>query len=106
MEDPEIPGRIQMERFIPGKICRKKSDTFRGITFFQFLPKRPKFSVPFAPCFDTTLPALLYKSCCSYAINWNFQSVISIRKGRKFLSKQGQPRPHVYSKVRILSPLL
>ena len=26
---------------------RKKSNTFRGITFFPFLPKRLKFSVPF-----------------------------------------------------------
>ena len=47
MENPEIPGRIQMERFIPVEIFRKKSNTFRGITFFPFLPKRPKFSVPF-----------------------------------------------------------
>ena len=48
MENPEIPGRIQMERFIPVEIFRKKSNTFRGITFFPLLPKRPKFSVPFA----------------------------------------------------------
>ena len=40
MENPEIPWRIQMERFIPVEI-------FRGITFFPFLPKLPKFSVPF-----------------------------------------------------------
>ena len=36
-----------MERFIPVEVFRKKSNTFRGITFFPFLPKRPKFSVPF-----------------------------------------------------------
>ena len=47
MENPQIPGRIQMEWFIPVEIFRKKSNTFRGITFFPFLPKRPKFSVPF-----------------------------------------------------------
>ena len=40
MENPEIPWRIQMERFIPVEILR-------GITFFPFLTKRPKFSVPF-----------------------------------------------------------
>ena len=40
MENPEIPWRIHMERFIPVEI-------FRGITFFPFLPKLPKFSVPF-----------------------------------------------------------
>ena len=47
IENRKIPGRIQMERFIPVEIFRKKSNTFRGITFFPFLPKRPKFSVPF-----------------------------------------------------------
>ena len=36
-----------MEQFIPVEIFRKKVNTFRGITFFPFLPKRPKFSVPF-----------------------------------------------------------
>ena len=46
-KNPEIPGRIQMERFIPVEIFGKKSNNFRGITFFPFLPKRPKFSVPF-----------------------------------------------------------
>ena len=40
MENQEIPWRIQMERLIPVEI-------FRGITFFPFLPKRPKFSVLF-----------------------------------------------------------
>ena len=47
MENSEIPRRIQMERFIPVEIFRKKSNTFWGITVFPFLPKRPKFSVPF-----------------------------------------------------------
>ena len=34
MDNPEIQGRIKMERFIPVEIFRKKSNTFRGITFF------------------------------------------------------------------------
>ena len=29
------------------KFSGKKSNTLRGITFFPFLPKQPKFSVPF-----------------------------------------------------------
>ena len=29
------------------KNFQKKSNTFRGITFFPFSPKQPKFSVPF-----------------------------------------------------------
>ena len=44
MVNPEIPGRIQMERFIPVEIFRKKSNTFEVL---PFLLKRPKFSVPF-----------------------------------------------------------
>ena len=36
-----------MKWFIPVEIFREKSNTFRGITFFPFLPKQPKFSVPF-----------------------------------------------------------
>ena len=47
MENPEIAGRIQMELFIPGEIFLKKGNTFRDITFFPFLLKRPKFLVPF-----------------------------------------------------------
>ena len=44
MENLEFPGRIEMERFIPVEIFRKKSNTFLGITFFSFLPKRPKLN--------------------------------------------------------------
>ena len=47
MEHSEIPRRIQMERFIPVEIFQEKSNTFRGIAIFPFLPKRPKFSVLF-----------------------------------------------------------
>ena len=36
-----------MEKFIPVEIFRMKGNTIRGITFFPFLPKRPKFSIPF-----------------------------------------------------------
>ena len=56
MENPEIPGRIQMERFIPEEIFRKKSNTFQGITFSLFLLKRPKFSVPFGRITSARLP--------------------------------------------------
>ena len=33
MENPEIPGRIQLERFIPVEIFRKKRYTFQDITY-------------------------------------------------------------------------
>ena len=48
--------------------------------------------------------SLLCKSCFSSA-NWYFLSKIYICKGRKFVSRQGQPQPHVHSKARILSTL-
>ena len=35
-----------------------------------------------------------------------FLSIISIRKGKRFVSKQGQPQPHVHSKAGILSSQL
>ena len=36
METRVTPGRIQTEHFIPLEIFRKKSNTFRGITFSHF----------------------------------------------------------------------
>ena len=47
IENPEIPGRIQMELFIAVESFRKESNTFRGITFFPLLLRRHKSSVPF-----------------------------------------------------------
>ena len=47
MEFSVIPGRIQMERFIPVESFWKKGNTFRGISFFPLLPEFPKISVPF-----------------------------------------------------------
>ena len=47
MEKPVVPVGKQMERFVPTENFRKKSNTFRGITFFLLLPKRLEFSVPF-----------------------------------------------------------
>ena len=35
-----------------------------------------------------------------------FFNKISIRKRKRFVSKQGQPQPHVHSKARILAPQL
>ena len=36
-----------MQRFIPKEIFRKNSNTFRSVSFSPFLPKQPKFFVPF-----------------------------------------------------------
>ena len=72
MEDPETPGKIQMERFIPVESFRKKSNTFRGITFSPFLPKRPKFSVPFVWITSLRLRLLVY--VYRYFVNVTTQS--------------------------------
>ena len=55
MEFSVIPGRIQMERFIPVESFRKKGNTFRGISFFSLLPAFPKISVPFAHSYSARL---------------------------------------------------
>ena len=83
MENPEIPGRIQMERFIPEEIFRKKSNTFRGITFSLFLLKRPKFSVPFGRITSARLPVerkwKIYRYCVN-GIQLNTVSVFGAKK--------------------------
>ena len=55
MEFSVIPGRIQMERFIPVRSFRKKGNTFRGISFFSLLPAFPKISVPFVHSYSARL---------------------------------------------------
>ena len=50
-----IPGRIQMERFIPVENFLKKGNTFQGISFFPLLPEFPKFSEPFVHSYSARL---------------------------------------------------
>ena len=50
-----IPGRFQMERFIPVENFRKKGNTFRGISFFSLLQEFPKISVPFVHYYSARL---------------------------------------------------
>ena len=76
MENPEIRGRIQMERFIPVGIFRKKSNTFRGITF---LPKRPKFSVPFVWITSARLHVERKRKIYRYFVNGTTQSRFCFR---------------------------
>ena len=47
------------------------------------------------PSFDTNLSALWCKSSYSYA-NYYFSRTISIRKQRRFVSKQGDPQPRFH----------
>ena len=70
----KIRGRIQMEGFIPVEIFRKKSNTFRSITFFPFLPKRPNFSVTFAWITSARLHVERKRKIYRYFVNGTTQS--------------------------------
>ena len=74
MENPEIPGRIKMERFIPVEIFRKKVIPFEVLPFFPFLPKRPKYSVPFVWITSARLQVERKRTICRYFVNGTTQS--------------------------------
>ena len=52
----------------------KKSNTFRGITFFPFLPKRPKYSVPFVWITSSRLHVERKRKFYRYFVNGTTQS--------------------------------
>ena len=58
----------------PVEIFRKKGNTFRGITFFPFLPKRPKFSVPFVWITSARLHVERKRKIYRYFVNGTTQS--------------------------------
>ena len=89
-ENPEIPGRIQMERFFPVEIFRKKSNTFRGITFFPFLPKWPKFSVPFVLVTSARLHVERKWEIYRYFVNGTTQSRSCFRCQKKTSTNWGK----------------
>ena len=84
MENPEIPGRIQMERFIPVEILWKKSNTFRGITLLPFLAKRLKFSVPFVWITRARLHVQRKRKLYRYFVNGTTQSRSRFRCPKKY----------------------
>ena len=75
-----------MEWFIPVEIFRKKSNTFRGacITFFTFLPKRPKFSVPFVWITSAGLQVERKGKIYWYFVNGTTQSRSRFRCRKKY----------------------
>ena len=64
-----------MERFIPVGIFRKKGNTFRGITFFPFLPKLPKFSVLFVWITSARIKVERKRKIYRYIVNGTAQSL-------------------------------
>ena len=63
-----------MERFTPVEIFGKKRNTFRGITFFPFLPKQPKFSVLFIWITGARLDVQRKRKLYRYFVNGTTQS--------------------------------
>ena len=63
-----------MKWFIPVEIFQKKSNTFRGITFFPFLPKWPKFPVPFVWITSARLHVRRKWKIYDYFVNGTTQS--------------------------------
>ena len=53
---------------------KKVNSTFRGITFYPFLPKRPKFSVPFFWITSATLQVERKRKIPRYFVNGTTQS--------------------------------
>ena len=75
-----------MEWFIPVEIFWKKSNTFRGtcITFFTFLPKRPKFSVPFVWITSAGLQVERKRKIYWYFVSGTTQSRSCFRCQKKY----------------------
>ena len=68
----------------PGGNFQEKSNTFRGITFFTFLPKRPKFSVPFVWITSAGLQVERKRKIYWYFVNGTTQSRSCFRCQKKY----------------------
>ena len=90
MENPEITGRIQMERFTPVEVFRQKSNTFRSITFFPFFPKQPKFSIPFVWITSARLHVERKRKIYRYFLNGKtqFRSCFGANKNSSSISRK------------------
>ena len=70
MENPVIPARIQMERFIPVELFRKKGNALRGITFSSLFPEFPEISVPFVNNTSARLLTAVFPRKWDQMIKW------------------------------------
>ena len=68
-------GEFKWNGFILVEIFREKSNTFRGITFFPFLAKQPKFSVPFVWITSTRLQVERKRKIYRYFVNGTLNPV-------------------------------
>ena len=68
----------------PVGILRKRSNTFRGITVFPFLPKRPKVSEPFVWITSARLHVERKRKIYRYFVNGTTQSRSCFRCEKKY----------------------
>ena len=71
---PENSGESQMEWFIPVEIFRKKKQYLLRYYLLPFLPKRPKFSVPFVWITSARLHLERKRKLYRYFVNGAAQS--------------------------------
>ena len=74
MENLEISGENSNGTVQPGGNFPEKSNTFRGVTFLPFLPKRPKFYVPFVWITTARLQVERKRKIYRYFVNGTTQS--------------------------------
>ena len=70
--------------FHPGGNFPEKRNTFRGITFVPFLPKRPKFSAPFVWITSARLHVERKRKMYRYFVNGTTQSCSCFRCPKKY----------------------
>ena len=68
----------------PSENFLEKRNTFRGTTFFPFLPKRPKFSVPFVWITSARLHVERKRKIYRYFVNGTTQSRSCFRCPKKY----------------------
>ena len=67
-----------------GLFPEKKSNTFRGITFFPLSPKRPKFSVPFVGITSARRQVERKRKIYRYFVNGTIQACSCFRFQKKY----------------------
>ena len=78
------PGKNSNGTVHPVEIFWKKSNTSRGITVYPFLPKRPKFSVPFVWITSTWFHVERKRKIYRYFVNGTTQSRSCFRCQKKY----------------------
>ena len=79
METRKFRGEFKWNGSSRWKFSRKKLIPFEVLSFFPFLPKRPKYSVPFAWVISARLQVERKRTICQYFVNGTTQSCSCFR---------------------------